>query len=54
MKTRDEGYFTAVDQLMTSKHIESTPTVFVNDAELPTTSVAEMVTTIERAVDQGS
>jgi protein-disulfide isomerase len=54
MKTRDDGYFTGVDQLMTSKHIESTPTVFVNGAELPATSVTEMVTTIERAVDQAS
>jgi hypothetical protein len=54
MKTPDETYFNVVNQLMASKGIQSTPTVFVNDQELPATSVTDMVGAIEKAVTDGS
>jgi protein-disulfide isomerase len=54
MKTPDETYFNVVNQLMASKGIQSTPTVFVNDQELPATSVTDMVSAIEKAVTDGS
>jgi protein-disulfide isomerase len=54
MKTPYQTYFNVVNQLMASKGIQSTPTVFVNDQELPATSVTDMVGAIEKAVTDGS
>jgi len=54
MKTRDATYFNVVNQLMASQGIQSTPTVLVNGKPLPPTSVAAMVSAIEKAVDQGN
>jgi len=54
MKTRDATYFNVVNQLMASQGIQSTPTVLVNGKALPPTSVADMVSAIEKAVDQAS
>ncbi len=54
MKTRDDTYFNVVDQLIVSQGIQGTPTVYLDGKELPTTTVTEMVSTIEKAVDQGS
>ena len=55
MKTQDTSFFATAQQAMTTDHINSTPTVFLNGKELPNTSgVTQMVTTIENAVQQGS
>jgi protein-disulfide isomerase len=50
METTDTDFFAAVQQLMQSKGIEGTPTVFVDDRQLPATSVPDMVAAIEKAV----
>jgi protein-disulfide isomerase len=54
MKTPDTEFFTAAQQAMISAKVTSTPTVFINGEELPPTGVADMVSKIEAAVDQGS
>jgi len=54
MKTPDAEFFTAAQQAMTSAKVTSTPTVFINGQELPPTGVADMVSKIEAAIDQGS
>jgi protein-disulfide isomerase len=54
MKAPDTAFFAAAQQAMTDANVTSTPTVFVNGEELPPTGVAEMVSKIEAAVDQGS
>ena len=54
MKTTDDVFFGVVDNLMSSEGIQGTPTVYVNDKELPATGVPDMVDAIEAAVDQGS
>jgi protein-disulfide isomerase len=52
--TKDDAFFSAVDQLMTTAHLQSTPTVLIDGKQLPATSVPDMVSQIEHAVDQGS
>jgi protein-disulfide isomerase len=54
MKAPDTAFFAAAQQAMTDANVTSTPTVFVNGEELPPTGVADMVSKIEAAVDQGS
>ena len=54
MKSQDTAFFTAAQDEMTKENIDSTPTVFINGQELPVTAVADMVTKIETAVEQGS
>ena len=55
MKSQDTSFFATAQQAMTTDHINSTPTVFLNGKELPSTSgVTQMVTTIENAVQQGT
>lgn len=54
MKVQDAGFFSAAEQAMTSAKVTSTPTVLINGQLLPPTGVADMVSKIEAAVDQGS
>jgi protein-disulfide isomerase len=54
MKSQDTDFFTAAQKAMTDAKVDSTPTVYVNGKKLPVTSVTDMVSTIEAAVDQGS
>jgi protein-disulfide isomerase len=54
MKTKDAEFFAIAQEAMSGANIQSTPTVFVNGKQLTTTAVADMVTQIEAAVDQGS
>jgi protein-disulfide isomerase len=54
MKSQDADFFAAADKAMTDAKINSTPTVFVNGKQLPVTAVADMVSTIEAAVDQAN
>ena len=54
MKTQDTAFFAAAHDAMAKAKITGTPTVFLNGQELPTTAVADMVTKIETAVEQGS
>jgi protein-disulfide isomerase len=54
MKAPDTAFFAAAQQAVTDANVTSTPTVFVNGEELPPTGVADMVSKIEAAVDQGS
>jgi protein-disulfide isomerase len=54
LKTRDDTFFTVVDNLMRSEGIQGTPTVYVNGQQLPLGSVPDTVSKIEAAVDQGS
>jgi protein-disulfide isomerase len=54
MKAQDAGFFSAAEQAMTSAKVTSTPTVLINGQLLPPTGVADMVSKIEAAVDQGS
>lgn len=53
MKTTDEVYFRVIDNLMASERIQGTPTVYVNGKELTGSSVPDMVSAIEDAVDKG-
>ena len=52
MSSQDAAFFATVDRLMGSEGIEGTPTVVVNGEKLPAASVPDMVSTIEKAVDQ--
>jgi len=54
MAAKDDAFFAAVDQLMTTAHIDSTPTVLVDGTPLSGASVPDLVTELEDAVDQGS
>ena len=54
MAAKDDAFFSAVDQLMTTAHIDSTPTVLVDGTPLSGASVPDLVTELEDAVDQGS
>lgn len=54
MESQDAEFFAAADQAMISANVDGTPTVVVNGQELSTTSVPEMVRTIEAAVEQAS
>jgi protein-disulfide isomerase len=54
MKTRNVAFFTAVDQAMMSAKVDSTPTVLVNGTPLTATSIPDMVTELENAIDQGA
>jgi protein-disulfide isomerase len=54
LKTQDSAFFSAAQEAMTSAKVTSTPTVLINGQELPPTGVADMVSKIEAAVDQGS
>jgi protein-disulfide isomerase len=54
MKTKDAEFFAIAQEAMSGANIQSTPTVFVNGKQLTATAVADMVTQIEAAVDQGS
>jgi protein-disulfide isomerase len=54
MGSKDTGFFAAAQQAMATAGINSTPTVFIDGKELPAQSVADMVSQIEAAVDQGS
>jgi protein-disulfide isomerase len=53
MTTKDDVFFAVVNRLMTAENVKSTPTVFVNDKQLPASSVSDMVSAIESAVDAG-
>ena len=53
MATRDAGFFTKVDQIMSDKNIDSTPTIFIDGKELPQATVPQLVTEIEDAVGKG-
>jgi protein-disulfide isomerase len=53
MENRDVTFFSAIQQLMTSKRLQSTPTVVIDGKELPGASVPQLVSQIEDAVDQG-
>jgi protein-disulfide isomerase len=54
MATKDDAFFSTVDQLMSTAHIDSTPTVLVDGTQLSGASVPDLVNQIEDAVDQGS
>lgn len=54
MKTQDTEFFAAAEQAMTTAGIKGTPTVFINGEELPASSVIDMTSQIEAAVEQGS
>ncbi len=54
LKTRDEAFFSVVNNLMASQGIQGTPTVVINGQQLPVADVPETVSKIEAAVDQGS
>jgi protein-disulfide isomerase len=53
MGSKNDAFFSAVEKLMNDKHIQGTPTVFVNGKELPAASVPDLVSQIESAVDHG-
>jgi protein-disulfide isomerase len=54
MKSQDTDFFTAAQKAMTDAKVVSTPTVVVNGQQLPPTSVTDMVSEIEAAVQQAS
>ncbi|MBW8750103.1 MAG: thioredoxin domain-containing protein [Propionibacteriales bacterium] len=54
MGAKDDAFFAAVDQLMATAHIQSTPTIVVDGKQLPGASVPDLVSELEDAVDQGS
>lgn len=54
MKTQDTAFFDATRREMADAKVTSTPTVFVNGQELPPTSVTDMVTKLETAVQQAN
>ncbi|MGY2874147.1 protein-disulfide isomerase [Marmoricola sp. URHA0025 HA25] len=53
MATRDEQFFSSVGNIMSSLHLQGTPTVFIDGKELPAVSVPQYVSQIEDAVDKG-
>jgi len=54
MKSRDTAFFDKADKAMRAANVTGTPTVYINGQELPVTAVADMVTKIETAVEQGN
>jgi protein-disulfide isomerase len=54
MKSQDTDFFAKAEEAMTTAKITGTPSVFINGQELPVTAVADMVSKLEAAVDQGS
>ncbi|RNL63166.1 disulfide bond formation protein DsbA [Nocardioides marmoriginsengisoli] len=54
MKTQDTAFFAAASQAMTDQGIQGTPTVFVDGKELTGSSIGDLVSQIENAVDNGS
>ena len=54
MKSRDEAFFTAVQQEMQTENIQTTPTVLLNGKEVTGTTIADVTNTIENAVTQGA
>jgi protein-disulfide isomerase len=53
MATKDSSFFAKVEQIMTDKNLESTPTIFIDGKELPVATVPQLVSEIEDAVGKG-